>query len=204
MRHLDAVARVESSATIERHAAIKWLISQCVTRKIRTAWVYAGRLRYLNIAFWADPGAEGLFASETVNARLPFGRRPSFRSLGEWTYIFVAIDDLDRCIDQAAFPKPATNAEEGGEISVPAVESHRGRRPEYDWEALKGETFRLMDHHDEFSVDDPEWNAQARLEDALLQFSETSWGRQPSVPSLRPKLKAWLAEWRGRKHSRSA
>jgi hypothetical protein len=71
----------------------------------------------------------------------------------------------------------------------------RGRPRKYNWEVIKAETFVLMDHHGDFSPDDPEWNAQARLEEKLANFCQVQYGCEPDS-LLREKLPAWLDEWR--------
>jgi hypothetical protein len=69
--------------------------------------------------------------------------------------------------------------------------AHRtGRPPAYDWAAVRKTTFELMDHHDEFSVDDPEWNAQARLEEILSE----KFGM--AISTLREQLPKFLTDWR--------
>jgi hypothetical protein len=75
----------------------------------------------------------------------------------------------------------------------------RGRKERIQWGLIKIEMMRLMDHHDEFSFDDPEWNAQARLEEALKQYCQRRFSEEPSDGALRQKLPDWLAEWRSRK-----
>jgi hypothetical protein len=79
-----------------------------------------------------------------------------------------------------------------------------GRKATYDWLAIEQETDRLMDHHDDFSDDDPEWNKQAQLEKALLDFCQRTDRRVPDVSLLRKKnrIPQWLANWRERKGSR--
>jgi hypothetical protein len=65
-----------------------------------------------------------------------------------------------------------------------------GRPPAYDWDAIRQAAIDLMEHNGEFSVDDPEWNAQARLEDALVdQFGA-------STSALRERLPKFLNDWR--------
>jgi hypothetical protein len=65
-----------------------------------------------------------------------------------------------------------------------------GRTPAYDWVAVRRVTFELMNHHDEFSVDDPDWNAQARLEEILCE----KFGM--GISTLRAQLPKFLTEWR--------
>jgi hypothetical protein len=65
-----------------------------------------------------------------------------------------------------------------------------GRPPAYDWDAIRKAAFELMDHHDEFSVDDPEWNAQARLEEKLCDRFGVG------TSALRARLPNILKDWR--------
>ena len=84
--------------------------------------------------------------------------------------------------------------------SVPTKLSARGGRPPLvDWTLVKAEAFRLMDHHDEFSADDPEWNAQVRLEEAIQKFCVSKFGVEPATSTLRGHLGQALKDWRGRK-----
>jgi hypothetical protein len=66
----------------------------------------------------------------------------------------------------------------------------RGRRPAFDWNAIRNATFKLMDHHGEFSIDDPTWNAQARLEEALNDEFNVG------ISTLRGRLPKLLDDWR--------
>lgn len=76
-------------------------------------------------------------------------------------------------------------------------EVRRGGRPqEFPWTDIEGEAMRLMDYHGDFSQDDKEWNAQARLEEALMNFCLEKFRRQPSISALRAKIGPWLAKWR--------
>jgi hypothetical protein len=78
--------------------------------------------------------------------------------------------------------------------------TRRGPPPKYAWDTIREETFRLMDHHGDFSDDDPKWNRQACLEKALLLFCANKFGKdkEPSPSRLRDrdKIPRWLAEWR--------
>lgn len=71
----------------------------------------------------------------------------------------------------------------------------RGAKERIQWGAIKIEMMRLMDHHGDFSSDDPEWDAQARLEEALKQYCQRQFGDEPSDGALRQKLPEWLDEW---------
>jgi hypothetical protein len=65
-----------------------------------------------------------------------------------------------------------------------------GRPPAYDWDAIRQLAVELMEHNGEFSGDDPDWNVQARLEDALAERFGVS------TSALRLKLPKILSDWR--------
>jgi hypothetical protein len=67
------------------------------------------------------------------------------------------------------------------------------------WAAVKNEVFRLMNHHGEFSDDDPNWNCQARPEDATGVFILQHFERSPSESGIRSHVVGALKEWRLRK-----
>jgi hypothetical protein len=81
---------------------------------------------------------------------------------------------------------------------APAVPSKRkcGRPRKFDLIAVAAEVQQLMNHHGEFSADDPEWNAQACLVEALRD----KFGG-PSNSTLEKYVKQPLANWRAQKHS---
>jgi hypothetical protein len=43
----------------------------------------------------------------------------------------------------------------------------KGGRPPHDWNTIEKKVVELMDYHGDFSLTDPDWNAQARLEDRI-------------------------------------
>jgi hypothetical protein len=109
--------------------------------------------------------------------------------------------------------EPAARAEESMPEPVPPVEPvapdspsadiepaptpHPGGRPPVvDWKMVGEEVFRLMNHHNEFSDDDPEWNAQARLESAIADFCETTFGIRPGETTIREHIREPLERWR--------
>jgi hypothetical protein len=75
----------------------------------------------------------------------------------------------------------------------------RGAKERIQWDRIKTEMTRLMDHHGDFDPADPEWNAQARLEEALKQYCQQQFSEAPSDGALRQKLPDWLGEWRSKK-----
>ena len=84
------------------------------------------------------------------------------------------------------------------ELSNRPAPQKRGRKPAYDWAMIETEALRLMDHHGEFSPDDPDWNAQARLESAVLEFCARKWDEEPSKTQLRSHIRDWLTNWRNK------
>jgi hypothetical protein len=74
-----------------------------------------------------------------------------------------------------------------------------GPKPDFDWGRIETKGYALMDHHGDFMPDDPEWDCQARLEEALMMFCQNEWQRQPAPSTLREKLPGWLLTWHKRK-----
>jgi hypothetical protein len=84
--------------------------------------------------------------------------------------------------------------------SAPPKQAGRGGRPPLvDWTVAKAQIFHLMDHHGEFSADDPEWNAQVRLEEAIQKFCVSKFGIEPATSTLRGHLGEALRDWRARR-----
>ena len=56
-----------------------------------------------------------------------------------------------------------------------------------------------MKHRGPLSSDDPEWNAQARIEEAIEKYFEKQLGPDavPSKSMIRKKVSQWLAEMSG-------
>jgi hypothetical protein len=71
-----------------------------------------------------------------------------------------------------------------------------GRKPIVDWKVVFVELERLMDHYDEFGADVPEWNAQARLIEALQKFCSDKFGIEPDKNTIEGRIKGPLAQWR--------
>jgi hypothetical protein len=80
------------------------------------------------------------------------------------------------------------------ELADKAGPRKRGRRPKFDWAAIEAEAARLMDHHGDFSPDD-EWNAQARLEEKLLEYCVRQFSREPSLTQIRTRVRSFLNRW---------
>jgi hypothetical protein len=77
--------------------------------------------------------------------------------------------------------------------------TRRGPPPKYAWDAIREEAFRLMNHHGDFSDDNPAWDRQACLEKELLLFCANKFGKEPAPSTLREKLPGWLADWHKQK-----
>jgi hypothetical protein len=80
-------------------------------------------------------------------------------------------------------------------IGLTATTRNRGKgtagaAPAYDWTAIKNAVIELMDENGDFSIDDPTWNAQARLEAVL----NDKFGVEKSA--LRVRLPNVLKDWR--------
>ena len=83
--------------------------------------------------------------------------------------------------------------------NVPGRHVHvRGRKPSYHRPSVRKWVFDLMEHHDEFSPDDPQWKAQADLERAILEKFALS-GKHPAESTVRALIREPLAQWRAQK-----
>jgi hypothetical protein len=74
-----------------------------------------------------------------------------------------------------------------------------GPKPDFDWEKIEAKCYELMDDNGDFTPDDPDWDCQARLEEALADFCQETWKREPGESTLRDKLPGWLSIWHKRK-----
>jgi hypothetical protein len=181
LTHLEALDQVQQTLSgMERDETIVWLVGHLRAGAIYAEWIRDGQRRHLKIDFWMNPKATQLFDTLAVDAARPFGPHQAFSSLREETYIWLARVDLEKCI-------------------AAERQSIGGRPLAFDWAAIEAESVRLMEHHGDFTDDDPEWNAQARLETALLTFCQRTWKREPGLSTLREKLILWLVKWRENK-----
>jgi hypothetical protein len=96
--------------------------------------------------------------------------------------LFPANAPIDEKSEQADAGRPSMNK--------------GGRPPVVDWEVVKYEVFRLMEHHGNFSPDDPEWNAQARLEEKIEDFCHDKFGMRPGRTTIQDHIAPWLREWK--------
>jgi len=94
-------------------------------------------------------------------------------------------------------PNEQTVAEPLADSAKPAAAPHPGGRPPVvNWSMVDEEVFRLMNDNGEFSVDDPEWNAQARLEEAIADFCESKFKTRPSETTIKDNIHEPLERWR--------
>ena len=150
-----------------------------------TSWIFGGRR-------WAEYPSDPALVAETERARdrHDWCNDQQEQALGwlEDHGFDTDADAIDRGALEAAiakaFPQSVRPANKGG------------RPPAVDWDVVKEKAIRLMEYHGEFGADSPEWNAQARLEDALEAFCETKFKERPGKSTIQRRLKHWLNEWR--------
>jgi hypothetical protein len=64
----------------------------------------------------------------------------------------------------------------------------RGPKPDFEWGKIEAKCYELMDDNGDFTLDDPDWDCQARLETALRKFCDDTWQRQPAPSTLRRQV----------------
>ena len=57
---------------------------------------------------------------------------------------------------------------------------------------IESEAIRLMNEHGDFTVANPSWNAQARLEEILQEFHYERFGVELGMTQLRSRIGQWL------------
>jgi hypothetical protein len=87
-----------------------------------------------------------------------------------------------------------------GGVDAPR-KSKAGRKPKWDWQAIERFVADRMDHHGEFSLDDPEWLGLADMEHEIQQQFPGADGAGPSHSTLQPRLTAMIERWREAKRS---
>jgi hypothetical protein len=133
----------------------------------------------------ARDGELGVF-DETLKI---YESKPNFRISRKYTSVHCYADDL-----------PLQKGKDDGPASPqPLSKGKGGRKPIVDWGVVFAEFERLMDHHNEFSPDDPEWNAQARLIEGLQKFCCDKFGIEPDKNTIGGRIKGPLAQWREQK-----
>jgi hypothetical protein len=66
-------------------------------------------------------------------------------------------------------------------------------RPSYDWSVAQRRVSELMHHHGDFDSTDPEWNAQARLEEEISKLLEY---QHAAESTIRSKVGQLVTRWR--------
>ncbi len=80
------------------------------------------------------------------------------------------------------------------EISRPkASGAKRGARPRYDWAAFDAELARLIEFEGAPSASaDPDWT-QARVEERMMEWCSSEWGKEPGESTIRARVSEYLA-----------
>lgn len=114
-----------------------------------------------------------------------------------WRNICVERAELVSLCGESGPSPPATIQKRARER--PAGETTKrtgGRPPVVDWPLVQQEAHRLMEYHGDFKPCDPDWNVQAKLEELLLRYCSSTFGKEPSVSALRTRIPSWLDKWR--------
>jgi hypothetical protein len=114
-----------------------------------------------------------------------------------WRNICVERAELVSLCGESGPSPPATSQKRARER--PAGETTKrtsGRPPVVDWPLVQQEAHRLMEYHGDFKPCDPDWNVQAKLEELLLRYCSSTFGKEPSTSALRTRIPSWLDEWR--------
>jgi hypothetical protein len=165
---------------------------------------------FLNADFWPDrllwePDADGGDDHLAVNYGEPYV--DYYSPDGRWEFYVRRLDveRWERLHPKLAAPPAAPSKEPTLAAPAPSEELSNtprqkpGPKPDFEWGEIETKCYDLMDYHGEFTLDDPEWDCQARLETALMNFCEETWGRRPAPSTLRERLPNWLSAWRERK-----
>ena len=73
--------------------------------------------------------------------------------------------------------------------------SKRGRKPKYNWQAVKSHIFEKFEYHGLLSPDDLEWSCQADVEKAIKAFCQSQLGQEPATSLAREKAKLFISEF---------
>jgi hypothetical protein len=187
VRLLEAVEVVGKKA-VDREDAVRLIAEACERGQLKAAYRSdTGGIDDLDTRVWQMPQWR-MFELGMIELDLPLhdNGRPhpqGFTAKCE-REIFVRRDGLDRLAE--ALPAPGRERMKGG------------RPPKYERAAVAAEVNRLMDYHGEFSPEDPEWNAQVRLIEAVRsKFGEAS------NSTIEGYIKEPLADWRAGRHPKT-
>jgi hypothetical protein len=110
-----------------------------------------------------------------------------WRTSHDYREVFCVKSDVDKIVKSITATSLSPQAKAGG------------RPPAVDWSMVDEEVLRLMDENNEFSADDPDWNAQARLEEAIADYCETKFGKRPGDTTIKDNIRDPLKRWRERR-----
>jgi hypothetical protein len=134
--------------------------------------------------WWNTENWKSRFDRCRIDPEYPNNDRPSWSKKNNDHWIFATSESVERVLKQS----PGKRG---------------GRKPFPHWQILETKTHELMNEHDEFMHYDREWNAQARLEEALQKICREELGCEPpSVTQLREHIPKWLEDWRAAKRNR--
>jgi hypothetical protein len=167
-----------------------------------------GTFRFVDREFWKDPDTLSVFPDangvDDHLAVLAEYVHPAFdESREEFLVRRIDVERWERRYSALAPSSPPSKEPAPSEelSNKPRQWRKPGPKPDFDWEKIEAKCYDLMDYHDDFTQDDPDWDCQARLEEALLDFCQQTWGREPGASTLRRKLPGWLSIWHERKTS---
>ena len=124
----------------------------------QTMWIVGG-------VRWTEYPSDPSLVAEVVRAR----DRDDW-CLEQWRQALRWLEDHGFDPDAATFEGEALARKIARAFSQnsAALKRKGGRPTAVDWDVVKNEAIRLLNYHGEFGSDSPNWNAQARLEEALV------------------------------------
>jgi hypothetical protein len=125
----------------------------------------------------------------------PANRANPARDLFRWSPTFTDRDN-DAIGIRWAFIRGETTMEVSRALLVGLLRQQKrvakkkkAGRKGHDWKAVEKRVFKLMDHNDDFSADDPDWNSPARL---VEQLEETTGIARPTLYAhIWPMIEKW-------------
>jgi hypothetical protein len=129
--------------------------------------------------WWKIDGWRSHFYSYRIDPDYPNHDRPSWRDDNDH-WIFATLQGINAILKK---------------------DKHPGGRPPFPrWQILKTEALRLLEKHGNFTLNKPKWNAQARLEEALLDHCQNKLKLKdddmPGTTQLREHVHDWYEGWR--------
>jgi hypothetical protein len=173
----DVLADLQKLFGLSRGAAENKLRQICASGDVR---MYDPAARAHGDTFRAFEAPGAYVHGCDIGSELPIG-------------LLVNEADFDWWLDRNAqmmvgsAPKP---------VRSPSSQSKGGRKRLLAKQVITAEISRLMDYHGPFSTDDPDWNAQARLEEKIKAFAAERIGEEPGENTVRSWVKQGLASYR--------